>query len=116
MPAVAAHSIRSRILKGVTIEANVEVAEVAAHSIRSRILKGERSRSHSPPHVRRSPFDPFEDTERSTASHRPMTNSCRSPFDPFEDTESAVGVVVRGDVERVAAHSIRSRILKAAAA
>ncbi len=64
--------------------------------------------------VGRSPFDPFEDTERQRERKREAGNAddSRSPFDPFEDTES------RRDARRdrarltVAAHSIRSRILK----
>ena len=85
---------------------------VAAHSIRSRILKGRNTISATSSTLRRSPFDPFEDTE----SHCPMAEAaakaCRSPFDPFEDTESSLNCAGRNYSSPVAAHSIRSRILK----
>ncbi len=62
---------------------------------------------------RRSPFDPFEDTESvSRTSKTKEGTSRRSPFDPFEDTESATWHWRDYPDCNVAAHSIRSRILK----
>ena len=112
-------------------------SSVAAHSIRSRILKGlgtvavreaERGRSpfdpfedtesrHLPARAvgrpGRSPFDPFEDTERPPTQLARLCRRRRSPFDPFEDTERAVPCPPVRVAPIVAAHSIRSRILKA---
>ena len=86
---VAAHSIRSRILKppGRSYPA-ARRPGVAAHSIRSRILK-------------LVVVDQFAVNEVS-----------RSPFDPFEDTETCLPRVQQPILPAVAAHSIRSRILK----
>ncbi len=87
---VAAHSIRSRILKADVFGDKQRVHLVAAHSIRSRILKDLRLHPALVSPNRRSPFDPFEDTE-SGRLERVMGNTVcsRSPFDPFEDTERA---------------------------
>ncbi len=62
---VAAHSIRSRILKAEQAKAKIKAAAVAAHSIRSRILKGALLDKADGEGRGRSPFDPFEDTERN---------------------------------------------------
>ncbi len=64
-------------------------SDVAAHSIRSRILKVQNLVQASDVFGGRSPFDPFEDTERFSVRIGSLpAPSGRSPFDPFEDTES----------------------------
>ncbi len=61
---------------------------VAAHSIRSRILKAVQGERGVVIGARRSPFDPFEDTESSAVTRSTLRSTVgRSPFDPFEDTE-----------------------------
>ena len=86
---VAAHSIRSRILKVVVVVQVERESVVAAHSIRSRILKvveydhQMRARLVVAAHSIRSRI-----LKAGLLSPLQLFQGCRSPFDPFEDTES----------------------------
>ncbi len=110
---VAAHSIRSRILKAWPPKSRPLRPCVAAHSIRSRILKDLRLLGLVVVSLRRSPFDPFEDTESCDLHVRRQpgcgvaAHSIRSRILKVwvDGTEQTSGITV-------AAHSIRSRILK----
>ncbi len=87
---------------------------VAAYSIRHRILKVLHLPARAGLRQRCSLFDPTQDTERRPELHSPMQLASCSLFDPTQDTERSHHKRQSRWHTKVAAYSIRHRILKAA--